>query len=86
MVSICVGTGRRSVLLGLGSIAYICFQPLRVQADSNVSEVNIRKDLSPDQSKYDPSDENLLEASNLIQSALNAESVQAGMILHDARL
>lgn len=70
---------RRAALLGLGSLIWITSRPPSSKADSQVFEAKIIKELSPDQSKYDPNDENLLEASNLIQSALNAESVQAGV-------
>ena len=60
-------------------MAWLTFRPPISSADSQVIEAKILKELSPDQTKYDPNDENLLEASNLIQSALNAESVQAGV-------
>ena len=36
----------------------------------------VRLDLAPDQSKYDPRDENLRDAAYLLQKALNAEKVE----------
>lgn len=36
----------------------------------------VRLDLAPDQSKYDAADENLRDAANMLQSALNAASVE----------
>ena len=49
---------------------------LTIGTVQNVPEPHIQPSLAPDQSKYDPNDQQLRDAYNMLQSGLNAEDVQ----------
>ena len=51
-------------------------------ADEAYKPAEIRLDLAPDQSKYDPTDEDLRDAAGRLQLALNAENVQVLVVFH----
>ena len=69
--------GTRRELISI--VGALCLLPISVSTSSAVETQGplVRLDLAPDQRKYDPNDENLRNAANMLQSALNAESVQA---------
>ena len=62
---------RRSVLAASLAIAVSWSAPARASQPAN-----IRLDLAPDQAQYDAGDERLREAAQMLQQALNANSVQ----------
>ena len=62
---------RRSVLAASVAIAFLRSSPARASQPAN-----IRLDLAPDQAQYDAGDERLRDAAQMLQQALNADSVQ----------
>ena len=62
---------RRSVLAASLAVAFLRSAPARASQPAN-----IRLDLAPDQSQYDAGDERLRDAAQMLQQALNADSVQ----------
>ncbi|KAK9817700.1 hypothetical protein WJX72_000888 [[Myrmecia] bisecta] len=58
------------------SLLLIGWRPCVALADSSIVPVKIQPQLAPDQRSYDPSDERLREAAQLLQKALNATDVQ----------
>jgi len=67
--------GRRAVLQSV-PLVWLGLHSSRASADDSTAPAQLRFDLKPDQSKYDPSDENLRDAAGMLQSALNAQNVQ----------
>jgi len=55
--------------------AFLLSPQLRQAGASTLAPIIIRPELAPDQSKYDPEDERLRAAANLLQSGLNAGDV-----------
>ena len=51
-------------------------------ADAGYAPAEIRPDLAPDQSKYDPADEDLRDAAGRLQLALNADNVKVPAVPH----
>mmetsp|Transcript_10578 Transcript_10578/g.15783 ORF Transcript_10578/g.15783 Transcript_10578/m.15783 type:complete len:212 (+) Transcript_10578:1-636(+) len=68
----CVKLKRRDASLGFA--ASVVGKWL-LQKKANAVQYDIKPDLTPDSTKYDPNDSNLYEASQLLQKALNAEDV-----------
>ena len=62
---------RRSVLAASLAVAFLRSSPARASQPAN-----IRLDLTPDQAQYDAGDERLRDAAQMLQQALNADSVQ----------
>ena len=50
-----------------------------VRADEPIARVEVNTSLAPDQSRYDPSDEKLRDAAQMLQKALDASDVKAGL-------
>lgn len=76
-----LGTGRRQALCGIGALLLSQLSVASAsEAGASAPLARIRIDLTPDQSKYDPSDETLRAAANLLQKALNAEDVAVSNI------
>ena len=67
---------RRTALLGGAAAYYILSQSSCRAAEAEYKPAQIRLDLAPDQSKYNPADDDLRDAAGKLQLALNAENVK----------
>ncbi len=75
-------TGRRGLLLSSAAAALLAVLPPAALAAADVPPAQINLSLAPDQRKYDPADPELRAAANLLQKALNAETVQVILLQH----
>ena len=67
---------RRTALLGGAAAYWILSQRSCRAAEAEYKPAQIRLDLAPDQSKYNPTDEDLRDAAGKLQLALNADNVK----------
>lgn len=70
-----LGTTRRDILLS-SAAAVLLTQSSPACAATDVPPARIDLSRAPDQRMYDPADSELRAAANLLQKALNAETVQ----------